>query len=83
MEAVVADFRHGLALWPGSREQAEEHHRCLGLSCKELDAADDFDKHVRVLVVGKHVDQTEMDQMAKTSRVPKRVQARFGRGDFG
>jgi hypothetical protein len=83
MEAVVADFRHGLALWPGSREEAERHHVSLGKSCEGLGVLEDFNKHVRVLLAGKHVDSLAMEQMAKTNGIPRRVMVRFERGDFG
>jgi len=81
--AVVADFKHGLALWPGTREEAQERHASVRARCRALKALGDADRYLRVLEVGEGVDELEMAQMRGTGRIPRRVVARFRRGDFG
>ena len=82
IEAVVADFKHALALWPGRQEEAEDRHASLSRRCKALGASDDARLYLRVLEVGRQVDEAEMAQMVRTKMIPRRVTARFQRGDF-
>jgi len=80
--SVVADFKHALALWPGTRDEAEERLEALRRRCKALNASEDADLYLRVLTVGDGVDELEMDHMEETRRVPRRVMARFQQGVF-
>lgn len=76
MTCALVDFKHGLSLWSGSREDMEERMASLRRRCVALGASDDFHKHVRILAEGEDVDAAEMAHMVRTLMVPRRVAAR-------
>jgi len=82
MEAIVADCRHGVALFPGDEGSTQEHHASIRRQCAAVGASGDVDRYLRVLRVGKDVDGPEMALMKTTCRIPRRVRIRFKSGAF-
>jgi hypothetical protein len=79
---VVADFKHGLALWAGSGDEASKHFDLLRSECDRYGAGDEFRRLFRILEEGRDVDGAEMDQMERTLHIPRRVVLRFEKGVF-
>jgi hypothetical protein len=79
---VYADFKHGLALWPGDEESVQGHFDNVRLACKRHKVSDEFARFARVLCVPDDVNESEMAQMQRTLRIPRRVSMRFTKGAF-
>jgi len=74
-----ADLKSGVALFPGSREDVQEHIESVARRCKRMNAMDVFMERVRMVCLGEDVDVSEAAYMLSTARLPRRVGIRLRR----
>ena len=76
MTFFLADLKHELALWSGTREDIEERAKSIRNRCYRYGIAHEFDEHVRI-ISSDEIDELEMDYMLTRLRVPRRVRMRL------
>lgn len=69
----VADLDHGLAVFPGTEQEASE---AVARMCRRCERAKDV---LRVVRLGREIDEAEANQMLVTSRLPRRVAMRLAK----
>jgi hypothetical protein len=73
---IMADVKHGLALFPGSRSWVEDRISGVKRRCVKMGAPDDVEKMMMVLTLPGDVSEEEMSYMLNTLKMPRRVKIR-------
>jgi len=69
----MADLKHGLALFSGTEQEMQEVATRIERQCHEsVDC-------LRVVGVGREIDEVEAEYMERTRRLPRRVGIRLSR----
>jgi hypothetical protein len=76
----VADLKHEIAIFSGSREYVQEVTERIKKKCKELGAEEDARDNLFVICVGEEVDESEGIYMLDNYRLPRRVSIRLRNG---
>ena len=67
----MADLKHDLALFPGTRNEVDEVMARLGRKCKTEK------HHLKMVQLGVDVDEAEANYMLTSHRLPRRVAMRL------
>ena len=70
-DCFMADTKHGLALFPGTEEEVQQHIESIQRKCKT--------DCLVIAKLGVNIKETEFEYMQATRRLPRRVSIRLSK----